>query len=315
MARYLAYLDEVVFQKGVIAGVITIASPNYGSPLGNPKNKESVFDGLIELILSILSFTQVKYPGLMKHTKDEVDFENLIKFLEKLFSGLKDSDLKDMEGQESMARTITTAIKWLGGLDEDEKNAFHELSILDHDDASTVLACVNGTKLDRVAYASVVTANNNLERIFYSFIRDFIGGVKGYLVRSVLSLFSSILSLFGRGFKDDFELGSKIYKKKVMKEQLKPGDYKLKDIIPLKIEEYEKGSSSPKIDPEAHDFIIPSCYQTVPTNGKNYLGTKVNKDASHNSGKSRESKGGKKNYKYIKQYLKIMKPFILDLKP
>ena len=68
------------------------------------------------------------------------------------------------------------------------------------------------------------------------------------------------------------------------------------------------GNGVVNIPAKAHDFIIPSVYQRLPEITSDIsLGSFVNKRAGHNSGKSRNEVGGRKNFKTIKKMLKQVK--------
>jgi hypothetical protein len=59
VARFLAYMDELLMPptKRCIAGVITVQTPNHGSPLanGHPANVQSV-DGLFSILTSVAGY-------------------------------------------------------------------------------------------------------------------------------------------------------------------------------------------------------------------------------------------------------------------
>jgi len=69
VARYLAFLDEYVFQRKTIAGIITVHAPNYGSALANPANSETVIDGLTSVFAEVLSLRGAWYPGVFPRNR------------------------------------------------------------------------------------------------------------------------------------------------------------------------------------------------------------------------------------------------------
>lgn len=63
VARYLAYLDHHVFKRKIIRGVISVGSPNFGSPLANEYNDYSVVNGVLQMVLAFVGFTLQKSPN------------------------------------------------------------------------------------------------------------------------------------------------------------------------------------------------------------------------------------------------------------
>jgi hypothetical protein len=297
VARYLAYLDEHVFKENLIDGIITIASPNYGSPLANSQNREHVADGLVETMLSLAQLLTVDYPEFMKFTRGRINFEGMMAMLDALKLDLDttladntvpDDKKKEMEGTLGI---VATAIKWFGGLRGTADNAFFELNTGRHAIAGSVLHEVNNHPLQRIAYGGVVTMNNNL-RVF---IKSLLSGVKGWAFDALIG--------------ERFEPGTAVYRSEVMADRFSATQLQ-NPIIKQKQDEYRTGVAAHGIPVLAHDFIIPSCYQLLPENGARFLSMKINKEANHNSANDMSTDEGKQTLTFIKALIKEMKPHL-----
>lgn len=105
VARYLAFLDEYVFQAedgdGIIAGILTIGGANHGCSFANPDNKDNVSIGLAKILLAGLTLRRNSSFELNLQVKEEIKKKlDLIRvaalFSEGIIKVLED-DIKDIE--------------------------------------------------------------------------------------------------------------------------------------------------------------------------------------------------------------------------
>lgn len=297
ISRYLAFLDEYVFKQNAIHGIITIASPNFGSPLANPKNKESVIDGINALLLTLLSLNPDRYNFLNNYVDSKLDFDEITDLIDSMLNDFTRAETW-VGSEESLRNTLATASKWLSGLRDDPNSAFHDLSVMNFEKEYSVLNLVNTYPLKRIYSGSIVATNHDLN----DFIRSLAGNILGRVGWCIVKR----KKIFNFKISDNIKLANEVYKNEIMSEGAIVKDSSNQQIRQL-IKNYEEGIPAAGIDARAHDFIIPSICQILPdSDNDRFLGNIINKDASHNSGKSRHYKPGKKNYKYICDFLKKM---------
>lgn len=66
VARFLAWMDEnLFFDQRIVAGVITVQSPNFGSPLGDCSNGPNVMRGILAALSGVMGFDTKKYTLLL----------------------------------------------------------------------------------------------------------------------------------------------------------------------------------------------------------------------------------------------------------
>ena len=297
-------LDEYIFKKNVIKGIITISSPNFGSPLANYDNNENIINGLIEIIWSFFSFYK-KYNNIngfadiINWTEDKINFEHITEILERMLNGAIAINSKEL------IKFFTSAIKWLGGLSGDKNNAFYDLNILNmnaNNYSALSLINKNEYRLNNILYGSIISTDNRIDSVLISLLKENLG----LILIPFAKCFLKIKIILNKSILQNFNKASKTYKKRIMKEQIKKSN--IKQIIKDKIYDYNNGNNQLNISQQAHDFVIPSSYQILLDNDKNnFLGNKINKYANHNSGKSCGFKGGRINFKYIKRFLIEMK--------
>ena len=144
VARYLAFLDEHVFKKKAIAAIITISSPNYGSPLANPFNKESITDGINKLLLTLLSLNERAYSRLNKYVESKIDFEDITQLIDETLEDLYQKKSNKKKSERDFENMLAAAKKWLSGLENNASSAFYDLNIMRfHEDPYSVLNLVN----------------------------------------------------------------------------------------------------------------------------------------------------------------------------
>lgn len=297
-ARYLAFLDEYVFKQNAIIAIITVQAPNYGSPLANPLNRESVTDAINKLFLTILSMNPIRYPSLNKFKNSTLDFEDITGLIENLLDDF--SKIEDLEKSEKSLRdTLIAAEKWLSGLTADSNSAFHDLSVMNFEEEYSVLNLVNNYPLQRIYYGAIIGANNDFDQFIKSLVGSFLGQMGWYFIKKK--------TLFHYPIADNIQSATDVYNLEMMTESKQVKESANRQINEI-IKNYEEGIPSLGIKPRAHDFIIPSVSQILPVSDSDrFLGNIINKNAGHNSGKSREYKPGEKNYKHIFNFLKQLK--------
>ncbi|MBN2735853.1 MAG: hypothetical protein JXR70_02655 [Spirochaetales bacterium] len=354
VAWYLAFLEEKIFNKNkkedpVIAGFISMDSPNYGSPLANPDNAETVKQGICD---ALLEFTReessfgiprkikalTRHLGI-KHVYRLMDFLGVL-FLYSPFIGLSD-----------FSATIRTFRKWTFGLDARYVNAFDDLNITNiHENnegpEQTKFSVLNllhqeENYLTQTPFACVAGCNNKISDILYSLKNDTlmktfdpkhrhrrscIFSMMGVVMTIVLTLtpglfcfslllwkvtfrkfwknlYSALFNLYNNVSDFPIDRLTLIFKDRLLTE-IYDNDRRNRK------QAYDQGcsiSDSVIIPPQAHDCAVPSVNQLIP--GENALFQEVNFEANHNSGKSVKSKGGQKNYRLIKDFIKACVAF------
>jgi hypothetical protein len=294
VARYLAFLDEYIFKKNIITAIITISSPNYGSPLANPENANDIATGLRDVLLTLLSFYQTDFENLYKQTA--LNYRTLY---ETILAAYKDADKSDHETKE----LLKSAIKWFSGLEKNENSAFYDLSISNYDHEFSVLSLVNAYPLQRIYQGSIISANARLQDLLYSQL--------GWFGDLALK-YTTNIKMWGNSIWDNISVASDIYQKKIMTEHLASDE-----TDPIKLhfaDAYYVGGLLPKgvpaqIEPFAHDFIIPSVCQMLPETER-LLGQYVNVKANHNSGRSDKEDAGKENIRLLIKLLNQLKAYL-----
>lgn len=162
VARYLAYLDEYVFKEDLIEGVVTVESPNFGSPLANPVMKESAIDGVLSAVNTLFGSSE----ALIGVQKEALDFHHVTEAL---------SAVRQTESFSKMpfyfVRFIETAEKWLSGLRGTVGSAFFDQNIYRLGIAGSVLNSVNGFLPRRIQYGALVGCGTRMDGFLDAFIR------------------------------------------------------------------------------------------------------------------------------------------------
>lgn len=319
VARYLAFLDEHVFKRNVIKAVITISSPNHGSPLADPVNREQITDGALKVILSLVSLhAEVGSKPLRsvhRYLAGKIEFAQLYGVIDELYEEL--GALPNPSGrEESIHDSLGTALKWLSGLDGAASNrvrysAFDDLGVTSYLQQHSVLSLVNEHSLKKIYYGAIIGSNNSLD--------DLISGVGGLKYK--------VARIFMRSLRRNVQAASTAYADNIMRETLatpdsvygqdvlmkKPTLTAMAQNVPFQtgVQRYREGwqlpqpgnDLGPTLPAATHDFVIPSHSQGLPA-GSLLLGNLVNDKANHNSGKDRSKGPGKVNYRHIKQLLK-----------
>jgi|GEM_PF-5252349 len=317
-ARFLAYLDEYIFNDNIIKAIITIQSPNFGSPLANPDNRADIICGIIEGFTSIFSMYSPKFNAFLDFLKAGIKFESLNEILINALEGIKSLQVStdiSAETKEKAIDFVTTIIKWLSGLNGCKDTAFYDLNISRLDNAnesSSILPLVNNFPLNRIYYGAVISANNKLDDIISSFLKEFLAGIVKMMVQGSFKK----VKFLDKSLQENFEHITELIKDKVYVEKNK-NNY-TNNLIKKILDIYDNGTNQNDatdlklncslLQAKTHDFVIPSSFQLLlNNNNNNFLGNKINEIANHNSGKSCRFTAGWKNFEYIKQFLKEIK--------
>ena len=291
VARYLAALDEYVFGEGLIHGIITVGGANYGSPFANPHNDLTVINGVVQLITGALGVSLEEHPkahAYLRRTRG-YDSTKLVKFFDKVIQDKTDrgADYDEMD-------LFRTAKKWLSGLERRDTTAFFNLNMTDLDDPASTLGFVQDNPLRRIKYGAIVNASNDLDKL----LRNALSGVS----QVAYSLFFD---------EDKIADLNEIYTRYLIREAQSSNS----PIFQRKIQEYGDGIDiggpyhlDARIEPDDHDFIIPSVNQLLPPpvpGHDNFCGTIVNEDTNHISGGWHKS-AYTKNYRNVLEMLEMI---------
>lgn len=332
VTRFLAFLDEYVFKKNIIHSIITVSSPNFGSPLANELNRNDISKAIVRILNSISSINTPYFTNLLRYQTENIDYEEINEFVQGGIEGFtqmqKNGNPREKDAANESLNFLYSLKKWLGGMRDDPNNAFYDLKIThlknDPHKKAHVLNLVNHPdyQLKRINYAALVGTNSSTN--------DALGSLtKGKLLFSLGKIVLEQQYLFGTKIKDNFKTVDELYKYLMMVEysEIEKRDIlnNFKNIIIKQntpetirsvLESYIKGASVqtgkgkiqniPKL---SHDFVIPSVCQCWPkhdSNDANNFGVYVNPKANHNSGKSRLYEGGQINFSILKKVLRMM---------
>lgn len=270
VARYLAALDEHLFGEELIHGIITIGSPNYGSPLANPDNDESVINGVFQLVSGILGISLADHPGAHAYLSNTAGYDSgkVVAFFDHIIQ-----DKLRQGATYAELDLFRTAKKWLSGLEDRKTTAFANLNMNDIGDPATTLGFVEANPLTRIRYGAIVNASNDLDKL----LKDALSGA----AQIAYELF----------FHDDkIDDVNNIYTDYIMHETSSSTE----PVFDQKIKEYNKTLNrggkyqlDARIERNDHDFVIPSVNQLLPAalaGHDNFVGTIVNEDTNHISG-------------------------------
>lgn len=296
VARYLSWLDENIFKKGIIKAIITISSPNYGSPLANPDNADQITSGFIETIFTIFSMVPGNYGDLIKYLQSSVQYKNIAVILNLLIKSVANDEILTHKESTKLMKILATAKKWTSGLTGDKATAFADMDIFNIEKYPlSILSTINREPLKTVKFSSIISADSRFKDTAMSLLP--------WYMRIIFYIFILNEKLFlNRKLNDNLKIITKIFQDEIMTEKNKTGNIK---IIQDRIDQYYKGSDILPV--EANDFIMPSSYQVfdeIMNNRSNFYGNYINKKANHNTGMEADMAGGRENLRLIKQILK-----------
>ena len=312
VARYLAFLDEHVFQRNLIDGIITVQSPNWGSPLANDQNAESVVKGINELILTFLSLPQARYSKFHDAVGGQLKLKELLGLVEVLREELEES--RPLGKNRRKARDVLiTARKWLGGLEDNPFNAFYDLDVKNMERAQySVLRLVNEHPLKRIHSAAIVGTNNDMEDFVVSFMNVFYR--LGWL-------WLKNKRLLGSSIRESLINAGAVYRDEIMEEERYPtAEYVTQRHVRDTLNRYRNGftvrgrGGHVKVGERRHDFVIPSASQIL-ENGRNggpLVINLVNRTAGHGSGGDPGRSAGRRNVSLVRKCLREFRSAMLS---
>jgi hypothetical protein len=291
VARFLAWMDEQLMppEERVIAGVITVQSPNHGSPLAGLEDERQVSIGLLGMLTALGGLPIVGANPLTRKAVEELADGVLrlppssthYRFGVDALCAVLDQAIGDAAAQGDkdarQADILRTARKWLTGLSRDKiQTAFFDLDPSGLDKAGTILGRLIDSPHQDVFHGAVIGANSSLE--------DLILQPRPWFWRWAVRTFVA---------PERFTNIETAYSKIAMNEDanhLHPPDTPLRRRL---ADVYARGLPGNGVDPElprfAHDFVIPSASETLclfnqPPRKHRFLGNVVNRRATHISG-------------------------------
>ena len=320
VAKYLEWLDKVVYgDRGIVAGVITISSPNCGSPIANVKNKKSILKGLIKIGLVIITgqtvdfilegMTDVVYGALSLFGEPLTE---IVDVLNKVIASLSDEGDK----YDTLIENLYSMINWLGGLRNDPDSSLFDLNIERLNDKDSVLNIIN-SKYPSSA-VGIISTNNDL--------RELIDPDAAVVMKNVMlaaydeKKHTSAASAASAEIDRDLDLIPRvvsaladlhyekiqeIYINQVMVEHInvRTSAQIIKNVTGF----YDDGVEVLGIEKLAHDFIIPSACQLTLDNGILVPSrNRVNNLANHRSGADAKYQAGQNNFEDVREILRGM---------
>ncbi|MBT8338790.1 MAG: hypothetical protein HKP58_05635 [Desulfatitalea sp.] len=325
VARYLNWLDKNVFKKNIIQGVITISAPDYGSPLGNSENIQSILRGLWQICLVLQGLDDKSFAT---DISQYLSVDRVISFLHDVRKEIQsDTHLKalnprDREKNKIASNLLEELYNWLGGLRDDPNNAFYDLNIfrMEPNYSATaaqycVLASINQSLTTPCPISGLVSADMKSEDFLYdAAVMAFVRRLEKRLESN--QKLSSLLHLPDNHWvqlKNEpirlsqriFDKIDVIYSQTIMHENhAKPIS---NELIQKVIHWHEQGVTSPiTVKANAHDFIIPSAYQMTLDHEQITMQNYINTEANHLSGSDRIYQAGRKNREAALHYLHQM---------
>jgi hypothetical protein len=328
VARYLLWLAEEVFNEpDLVKGVITISSPNFGSPFANCNNADDIFLGFARIVTILLGI-----PWCLKRKTEKIlaqisrdNPENFRKFLKEIGELISSDDklstlsVEHRQKAAHLGNLLQELYNWLGGLRNDPNNAFYDLNIFRLDKAYSVLASIfRSNPLTTVR--GIISTDNSLTEILEDIWEMILEAIWEKIKKCLhlnKSLPSGVVKLLDR--EEEVLLKAKSVDSKKRQSKIKKIENVINtqimvehetsdnEVIKQRIQNYQKGITSPDIPKYAHDFIIPSAYQlTVNQMEIPPAFNQPNYDANHLSGSDLEFQAGINNVEFVKKLLKEM---------
>lgn len=279
VARFIQYLDRYVYRTHIIAGVITIAAPNWGSPAANKYNLGNINNILEQIINEYIQAALPLSDAVSSYLNSAFPNATALKSVGDLVAYLDLQLTKYVKKNNSfiqVPRDLDLAItirKWLSGLVPHMglNTAFNELGMTNYGNPFTVLSLVNDNnpyheKTNTGYYGAIINTNNQA----IDMASAAIGLPLNYLpMPDVKSYFNDISNLYQsimtdvpesiNGFEDKSRYEK--YQEKIVRSKSYLGN---------------------KAD--SHDFVIPSANQVLHEKGPNgYLGNLIS-NTNHISG-------------------------------
>jgi hypothetical protein len=286
VARFLGWIDEYLMQdtQRSIAGVVTVQSPNHGSPLANPKNVDNVAVGLLGILSGLGGYpiitpqnpvTRGAIESLVQGTLNSsipVPWHFGIGAVCDILDAMIQETPQDQPDKSDFMRT---ARKWLTGLlPTKQPTAFADMNPAGIDDPKSVLGRLMAFPHLNILHGAVVGADTALDDL----VVEGMPWWKSLIVRHIVGqeYFEAAQSAYAHIAMD--EVGAKI-----------PMGTNEGLLGSLFQNGFSKAGIVTGIGPFAHDFVIPSVSQamyTIETTppSASFLGNTVNPKGTHISG-------------------------------
>jgi hypothetical protein len=228
------------------------------------------------------------------------------------------ADPEAKKKKEVLFNFLSAARKWLSGLENQstnpnhvfahEESAFYDLDIGLLDKPGSVLHDVNAYPLRRIRHAAIVGSDNELDSLVEAGIQAYADG-RGCIMGLLGGVLVNHLKAPLRGFlKSAGDAYTNAMREQNLTSSFGAVDVRTRDFvngIPADDPRYAFQTRA-KIEPLAHDFVIPSAYQLIEKLSTACLGNWVNPAASHLSGADPHH-DGKKSQDYLLDILKVIR--------
>ncbi|HEY6911212.1 MAG TPA: hypothetical protein VI356_17670 [Myxococcales bacterium] len=278
VARYLAFLDEHVVkpERRCIHAVITVQSPNRGSPVAAKAKEADVGRAMLGILLALSGWIpkdDFRASEVWSFLTRQQQRNTLVAFV----NGLLDAELRtwpESEQNRRLRETWISARKWASGLSGLEDLAFWDLDPARMAEAGSVLHAIATWPLRTIQHGAVIGTDNGIHNLVDAAIH----GSAWYIPIAAGAVEDKVRQYVGQAediYNNDamsFPPGTAGTVADEYLQGIDPGRYKLDGALP-------KG---------AHDFVIPSASQLlVPADSPCHIGNLVNPKASHLSGAMR----------------------------
>ncbi len=297
IARVLAWMDEQLMppDERVIAGVITVQSPNHGTPLAGRGNQRLVSVGLLGMLTALGGLpivdanpnTRAALEALADGALTLPPSRAQYRFGVGAVCAILDQAIADaaQQGDKTarQADLLRTARKWLTGLSRDKvRTAFFDLDPSGLDDRRTLLGRLIESPHQDVFHGAVIGSNASLE--------DLILQTRPWWQRWAIRWLVA-----PRWFSNT----ESAYTNIALNEDAKhnpPSTPRRRRMADLYARGLAGNGAEPELPPYAHDFAIPSAWQALclfnpPPPQNTFLGNVVNPRATHVSGAQPDGAG------------------------
>jgi len=327
VAHFLAWMDEFFFPESerCVAGVVTVQSPNRGSPLANRLNEPTVSHGIFSALAAAAGYPATRYAGLddalaklatgaLETPREGVapwqspppstskteppgaghrhfDVDAVVALLTAILTTPPESEV------------VATARKWLSGLTPPTPStAFQDLSTLELDRAGSVLNLLATRPLERTLHGAVVGIDSSTD--------DLVMQALPWPARVGVRLMPGL-----SGLRERLDLVKRVYQEVILNERPLPARGRWKELVDdyWRDTHVQAPDGSPVPVPKcAHDFVIPSVSQVLGPRAPapvdpgqappGFLGVLVNPKGSHLSGA--EAEGSASDVEPVKTLLR-----------
>ncbi|MES1208041.1 MAG: hypothetical protein ABUS79_19065 [Pseudomonadota bacterium] len=292
VARFLAWMDEQLMasDERAVAAVITVQSPNHGSPLADGANVGNAGTGLLGAVTGLLGYpiipsedphthaaVEALVAGQLRVPDPQAETHPPYHFGVGAVCALLDAMIRDTpRSRPEKADVLRTCRKWLTGLSPAKMfTAFADLDPRGLDDPRSVLGRLMAAPLDQVFHGAIIGGDPSAE--------DLIVQQRPWWQRWLIRLLAK------PSWFDDL---ARPFAEIVMNEAASP-EPPQSPLHAALAELYRTGLSGSAAEvtlpPFAHDFVIPAVSQALYTLGHRptnvpFLGNRLNAKATHASG-------------------------------